>query len=416
MLLPKFNLDARFVPISDNLKKPKFDLAIEGLRGLAALSVCGSHAIGDLDRTYQPTSIFGHLFVGREAVWIFFVLSGYVIGLTSTDEFSNKNAYSYLLKRGVRLIPMYLLAIAISYLVSPIDSGQVIFGNIFFLQNLVVPVIYANRALWSLNYEVIYYLVFLIIWRLRPKISSMFVGIASSMLLIWFFNPLPDIWSGYLAGWIFWLFGLFFAWRVPSNAVMSKVPLISIFLLFLANKELRLGANILDVLHLNNPGEAATFGDLAFLPICGLLFAVVANRVISRNVYQFVFAISLLMPFAVVSYGFIKNRGFRSDGYAIAAIEIFLAILFYWVKINPSVLSYFAFWGSISYGIYIFHSPLIYLVRDNFFFAGNVWSYCLRFITWTILTVALSYLMDVKLQPKIRNWFREHVFVKSAMK
>lgn len=412
MLLPKFDLDARFVPIIENLKKPKFDNAVEGLRGLAALWVCCSHAINDLDRTYQPASIFGHLFVGREAVWIFFVLSGYVIGITNTEEFSNKNAYSYLLKRGIRLIPMYLLAIAISYLVLPIDNGQVIFGNIFFLQNLIVPVISANKALWTLNYEFIYYLVFLIIWRLRPKISSMFVGIATSTILIWIFNPLPDIWSGYLAGWFFWLLGLFFAWRVPSNAVMGKVPLLSIFLLFFANKELRLGANILDILNLNNPGEAATFGDLAFLPICGLLFAVVANRAVSRNVYRLLLAISLLMPFAVVSYGFIKNRGFRSDNYAISAIEIFLAILFCWVKINPSILSHFAFWGSISYGIYIFHTPLIYLVRDNFFAAGNAWSYLLRAIVCTILTVSLSYLMDIKLQPKIRNWFREHVFVR----
>jgi peptidoglycan/LPS O-acetylase OafA/YrhL len=412
MLLPKFDLDTRFVPIIENLKKPKFDNAVEGLRGLAALWVCCSHAINDLDRTYQPASIFGHLFVGREAVWIFFVLSGYVIGITSTEEFSNKNAYSYLLKRGIRIIPMYLLAIAISYLVLPIDSGQIIVGNILFLQNLIVPVISANRALWSLNYEVIYYLVFLIIWRLRPKISSMFIGIATSTILIWIFNPLPDIWAGYLAGWIFWLLGLFFAWRVPSNAVMGKVPLLSILLLFFANKELRLGANILDVLHLNNPGEAATFGDLAFLPICWLLFAVVANRAISGNIYRFVSAISLLMPFAVVSYGFIKNRGFRSDNYAIAAVEIFLAILFYWVKTSPSILRYFTFWGSISYGIYIFHSPLIYFIRDNFFVAGNGWSYGLRFFVWAVLAVSLSFLMDVKLQPNIRNWFRKHVSVK----
>ncbi len=173
MLSSQFDLNARLVPISENKKKPKFDSAIEGLRGLAALWVCLSHAIGDLDRTYEPASIFGHFTVGREAVWIFFILSGYVIGLTSTEEFSKKNAYSYLLKRGVRLVPMYLLAIAISYLVSPIDSWQVIFGNIFFLQNLAVPVISANRALWSLNYEVIYYLVFLLIWRFRPKIFLM---------------------------------------------------------------------------------------------------------------------------------------------------------------------------------------------------------------------------------------------------
>jgi peptidoglycan/LPS O-acetylase OafA/YrhL len=407
MLLPQFDLNTRLEPIRENHQQPKFNKAIEGLRGLAALWVCLSHAIGDLDRTYQPLNIFGHFVVGREAVWLFFILSGYVIGLTCNEKFSKKNAYSYLLKRGIRLFPMYLLAIAISYLVSPIDSGQVIFGNIFFLQNLIVPVISANRALWSLNYEVIYYLAFLIIWKFRPRIFLMFFCVFTTMSFIWIFNPLPDIWSGYLAGWLFWLSGLFLAWRVPSNDLNVKVPLLSLFLLFYANKELRLGATILDVLHLNNPG-GGSFGDLTSLIICVLLFAVISNRAISRNVYLYLYAIAMTLPFSVVVYSFYKNHGFKSgsDNYKFAAVEIFLAILFCRVKTSPAILKYLAFWGSISYGIYIFHSPLIYLVRDNFPLSGNVWSYLLRTILWAILTVSLSYIMDLKIQPKIRTWFR----------
>ncbi len=234
------------------------------------------------------------------------------------------------------------------------------------------------------------------------------------MAVTWIFNPLPDIFSGYLAGWVFWLLGLFFAWRVPSTNLNIKVPLLSIFLIFFASKELRLGATILDVLHIKNPGEAITFGDMTILPICCLLFAIVANRFISSNLYRYLYVIALLMPLSVISYSFLKNHGFKSDNYTIAAIEIFLAIVFYWIKSKLSILDNLAFLGSLSYGIYIFHSPLIYLVRDNFPIAGDIWSYLLRFISWAILTVSLAYLMDLKVQPKIRNWFQINVFVRFA--
>ena len=210
----------------------------------------------------------------------------------------------------------YLMAIIISYSIDyfighkPIDNWQIILGNIFFLQNLVVPVTSSNGALWSLNYEVIYYLVFLLIWKFRPKLLSLFIGLATIIILIWIFDPLPDILSGYLAGWIFWLLGLFLAWRVPSRVQNIKVPLISIFLLFYANKELRLGANILDVLHFNNPGETVTFGDITILPISILLIAIVSNRIIlnkASNIYRSLYEISLIMPLSIIVYSFLKK-------------------------------------------------------------------------------------------------------------
>jgi len=419
MLLSKLDFNTRFEPISENRQKSNFDNALEGLRGIAALWVAFHHTLGgNFDPKFQPPSIFHHFTVGREAVLIFFVLSGYVIGLTCINKFSKNNAYSYLLKRIVRLYPMYLIAIVISYGIDyfighkSIDNWQIILGNIFFLQNLFVPVTSSNGALWSLNYEVVYYLVFLLIWKFRPKLLPLFIGLATIIILVWIFNPLPNILSGYLAGWIFWLLGLFLAWRVPSRVQNIKVPLISIFLLFYANKELRLGANILDILHFNNPGEIVTFGDITILPISILLIAIVSNRIIlnkASNVYRSLYTISLIMPLSIIVYSFLKKGGFGSDNSTIAAVEIFLAIAFYGIKLSPSILKYLAFFGSISYGIYIFHGPIIGIVGYYFPFSGNVWSYLLRLIVWIVLTFSLSYLMDIKVQPKIRNWVRSNI-------
>jgi peptidoglycan/LPS O-acetylase OafA/YrhL len=412
-----FNLSTRFEPKAENNDKQKFDNAVEGLRGLAALWVAHSHAFinENIDPNYQIPSIFGHFTVGREAVQIFFVLSGYVIGLSCKSEFSKNNAFSYLLKRIIRLYPMYLLSIFISVLLYPrswpIQSLQEIIGNIFFMQNLVVPTIY-NGVLWSLNYEVIYYLVFLFIWRFRPKLILILVTITMVMTFIWIFNPSSNnILAGYLVGWLFWLLGLLLAWKTPSNTKKIKVPLLSLLLLFYANKELRLGTILLDVLHWKNPGcNDFTFGDLVSLPICTLLFATVSNRVIENHIKRWLYVIVITMPFAAISYSFIKNYGsFHDENFKISAIEIFLAIIFFWLKCNQSVLNYLGFFGSVSYGIYIFHIPIIWIVENNFPISGSLWSFMLRYILWAILTVALAYLMDIKIQKKIRNWC--HIYI-----
>ena len=101
------DLNTRFEPADEHKQSTRFENAIEGLRGLAALWVCHSHVIQTLDPIYQPASIFAHLTVGRESVQIFFILSGYVIGLTCKNVFSQNNAIVYLLKRLIRLFPMY---------------------------------------------------------------------------------------------------------------------------------------------------------------------------------------------------------------------------------------------------------------------------------------------------------------------
>ena len=63
-----------------------FDFKLEGLRGLAALTVVLGHTIvikQTLDPHYQPTGVFSFQAPGHLSVLIFFILSGYVIGLTN---------------------------------------------------------------------------------------------------------------------------------------------------------------------------------------------------------------------------------------------------------------------------------------------------------------------------------------------
>ncbi len=198
-------------------KKTTYNLNLEGLRGFAALSVGFSHlfVLRDtsrfwLDPDYHPEGYLSYLADGHGAVLIFFVLSGYVIGMTNQSSFSQRQANKYLARRAVRLLPIYIISVLFASVLSSNNNLSTVLGNLFFLQNSLGPIstINSDLALWSLNYEIIYYLIFIVIWWLKPKISLL---ICFSLLLsvLGCLRPSDSqIIPSYASGWLFWLSGL----------------------------------------------------------------------------------------------------------------------------------------------------------------------------------------------------------------
>jgi peptidoglycan/LPS O-acetylase OafA/YrhL len=173
---------------------------LDAVRGLAALIVASGHI-----RDLFLSSIVGAktgasgasgeapihtINIGNEAVMVFFVLSGYLVGgsvLRSAARGSFRWG-SYLTKRLTRLwvvlIPALLLGSALDHLglrlfdqpgdlytspagqdlvyphLATLVGGKILLGNILFLQTILVPVFGTNVALWSLANEFWYYLLF----------------------------------------------------------------------------------------------------------------------------------------------------------------------------------------------------------------------------------------------------------------
>ena len=131
-----------------------------------------------------------HITMGLEAVMIFFVLSGYLVGGSVLRSFQ-RDRWSwkdYLTRRLTRLwivlLPALLLTFALDHVglklfpeetsIYHSPAGQtgvpadvahnltprVLVGNAFFLQNILVPAVGTNGALWSLSNEFWYYLIF----------------------------------------------------------------------------------------------------------------------------------------------------------------------------------------------------------------------------------------------------------------
>lgn len=164
-------------------------------RGLAALAVCAGHLraaifvdFGQLESTSLLQKFFYAMTsLGHEAVMIFFVLSGYLVGgsvLKQKHKFEwLKYSITRLTRLWVILIPALLLTLIVDQTLqffqpevfaganiemwasgpdksnysSSIDT---LIGNIFFQQTIFVPVYGTNSPLWSLSNEFYYYFIF----------------------------------------------------------------------------------------------------------------------------------------------------------------------------------------------------------------------------------------------------------------
>ena len=135
---------------------------------------------------HQP----GRVTIGNEAVIIFFVLSGYLVGGSAIRDM-RKQRWSwkkYLTQRSTRLwivlLPALLFGVAVDHLGLQLFAGshsiyscsaseslvpcnlaarispRVVAANVFFLQTILVDTAGTNNALWSLANEFWYYLAF----------------------------------------------------------------------------------------------------------------------------------------------------------------------------------------------------------------------------------------------------------------
>lgn len=210
------------------------------LRWVAAFLVCIEHVrvplLADFSSAgHQPWpvvlfySLHGY---GHSAVVVFFVLSGFLVGGEVVREYRNGvfRWRGYLAKRMARIYPVYLLALGLTWgldtsgarLFEPLYHGEIVapmlrtdfaarltpgigFGNLLFLQEILVPPFGSNGPLWSLSYEAWYYVLFpLAVFSLFGKGSALqrALSILAVGAIFWF--------VGNRIAWYFgiWLLGL----------------------------------------------------------------------------------------------------------------------------------------------------------------------------------------------------------------
>ncbi|SHG88259.1 Peptidoglycan/LPS O-acetylase OafA/YrhL, contains acyltransferase and SGNH-hydrolase domains [Kaistia soli DSM 19436] len=138
---------------------------------------------------------------GQEAVIVFFLLSGFVI-FANEQERAIRPA-GYYLRRLRRIYPPLIAAMLISTAVALLNGDflarfrwEQLFGTVFALQDIsflkpgvIVDPYLGNDPLWSLSYEILFYLIFppiLMAWRWNASVTNHAIGAGCAALLVLF--------------------------------------------------------------------------------------------------------------------------------------------------------------------------------------------------------------------------------------
>jgi peptidoglycan/LPS O-acetylase OafA/YrhL len=167
---------------------------LDMIRGVAALAVMFGHIRGLFFQDYKDVTgrspmlavLYAITGLGHQAVMVFFVLSGFLIGGSVLMGLKRWSWKRYLVNRFCRLylvlIPALLVTAVLDYISyrqpgghfyfdapiahfsrEPLVAGRTLIaflGNLAFLQHILVPVFGSNSPLWSLANEFWYYLLF----------------------------------------------------------------------------------------------------------------------------------------------------------------------------------------------------------------------------------------------------------------
>jgi peptidoglycan/LPS O-acetylase OafA/YrhL len=388
-------------------RRPR-DGAVEGLRGLAAVVVLYNHVMGVPLRDWLPPPWLLWPVDGAAAVMIFFVLSGYVIGLTYHGEATTQSVRAYAWRRFVRLMPINLAGVLLACAVATRVEWGTVLANLFFLQNYThyagvwFPVLDTNPNLWSLNYEVVYYLVFILIWVLRPSLKL--VGLISVALLLlgWYTRFVPLFLACYAAGFLFWLGGLALAWHTePAREESTNWP--SCLLLVLITWKLH-GLRLL-LSGLPMPSFAGPVVKLYFLdfwPAAIWLLSAVARR--TFPLLSAIRIVALVIP-AVGFLCQLSKRGDASPTDLQWQLGAYLLALALW-RWRPSLQFFrkFAPVGVISYALYAISHPIQEAVlRHNQALPANAVGFMTFVMTVTLVSFGVAWYLERRIQPALQH-------------
>lgn len=372
----------------EGLRAPR-DLGLDGLRGLCALVVIYHHlaVTNQLERSY-PVPLSAASDLGKVAVLVFFVISGYSIGLSVQGPMGWRGLLDYARRRLVRLVPITWAALFLCVALIPFSDAQPMtlrdfLGNLAFLQNLnptsrgvLILTPSTDSALWSMSYEAFFYVAFVVVWWLRPTalvalLLSAIIGFALCAA-----GGLAPFLGYLIVGFVPWLLGLAFAWSRRDGEVPARCPWPSALIAVAAYWTLAplktLAVDYFAGILSSRVPSPHRFDAL----LCAAL-PVLVLRGCDRRLYRW-----LLVGLTVAGVGaylYKLERGSATPLDPIAALWLVVALALCDWRPTVRPLQWLAPVGRISFGLYVLHQPLMYLLRASPWPApGSLGSYLAR--------------------------------------
>lgn len=186
-----------------NIQKQHFAW-LDAMRLIAAFLVLLCHSRNDFFLKYNflesdQQGAISSLFyligrMGSEAVFVFFILSGFLVGGVGLERIMNShfNLKSYTINRSVRIMIPLLSAIVLFVIVAPIVGEEIhwgrVIGNLSSLQCIICDPLVS--PFWSLSYEVWFYITLAAFALIIRKKRSGYILFAVCCLAYTKMNPL----------------------------------------------------------------------------------------------------------------------------------------------------------------------------------------------------------------------------------
>jgi len=218
---------------------------LEFLRGISTVFILGWH-IAFLAPTGHPTHLTAYW--GTDALIMFFMLSGLVINLTESRK--PKSALAFAKNRFIRIYPQFIVGMLLAFLAlyitgTAFPSVKTTIGNFLFVSTMkdymgyVVPSIHSNLPVWSLSFEVGFYVLFAFtIGRNQKKALLCWFAMSLIAIPVYFLRTDRDVFTHIVAVFAFssvWLVGYyiyqyrdyFYAEKYTVLFSLGILPLIS---------------------------------------------------------------------------------------------------------------------------------------------------------------------------------------------
>jgi len=363
---------------------------LDGLRGLAALAVFGVHynQIVDVDVQIGPFDLYRFLVNGEYGVALFFILSGLLLSqpfwksiLYAADW---PDTRAYVIRRLARILPAYYLALTVLILLAGYwryaQAWTDILLHYSFLFNYAEFSIFSiNAPFWTLAVEVQFYvllpLLFLLLRRLSVRnivIVLVLLSLVAYGLNYWLISSIDKI--------ILWPGSSTLTWIRPYGAVVTHSLLAHLPHFFIG---VICGGLVLQ-LTTTRPESVDTDDwrfEVVFWLSCGLVFVLLTTELGDQ---------------VQIPYG---RYGLPLVPLLLGAMILSTPLTLGARKILDSgplrVL------GTLSYGVYIFHLPVLRLVdrtmAESAMDAREHWAYLgIISLVLTLLAAMVSYYLVEK--------------------
>ncbi|WP_377299562.1 acyltransferase family protein [Rhizobium sp. SGZ-381] len=154
--------------------------ALDGLRGMAALTVLLSH-LSNLTQLVQPLGNGA----GQLGVMLFFALSGFLMAHNHAGEpLDWQHAGRYATRRAARILPLYVLVIVVAFVFGLVTENQ-LYGYNVTTGNLLSHLMFirGDGIIWTVPVEIQFYVLFLIIWALSHMPIAIYTLTIAAVIL-----------------------------------------------------------------------------------------------------------------------------------------------------------------------------------------------------------------------------------------